>query len=107
MPNSSPATSPAGELLRERDRIVGRLRSMPLDDVPAEEVRRVAQRLEDLTASARREPSRPVPALAPYAAGDQLTVLVAEVVAAADQDEGLIAQATGVLADLRRALARA
>jgi hypothetical protein len=105
MPNSSPATSPAGELLRERDRVVGRLRSMPLDAVPTEAVRRVAQQLEDLAAGGRGEAAREVPGLAPYAAGDQVTVLVGELVAAAAQDPTTLTEATGVLIGLRRALA--
>jgi ribosomal protein L18E len=105
MPDSSPATSPAGELLRERDRVVGRLRSMALDAIPAIQIRRVAQQLEDLAAAARQEAARPVPELAPYAAADQVTVLVGEVLAAAAQDPAVVTAATGVLVDFRHALA--
>jgi hypothetical protein len=104
MPDSSPATSPAGELLRERDRVIGRLRSLPLDVVPVAAVRRAAQRLEDLAAAGRREDPRPVPELAPYAAGDQVSVLVGELLAAQAPDAGRLTEAIGVLAGLRRSL---
>lgn len=98
--NSSPVDSSAGELLRERDRVVGRLRSMALSDIPTDAVRRAAQRLEDLAARERGEPAHEVPELAPYAAGDQVTVLVGELTAGAAAP-AVIAEATQVLVDLR------
>ncbi|MFL6098672.1 MAG: hypothetical protein ACJ71T_01815 [Actinomycetales bacterium] len=103
MTSSSPVDSSAGELLRERDRVVDRLRSMALDDVPDDAVRRAAQRLEDLAAALRGEPSRPVPKLASYAAADQVTVLVGELGAA---PADISSAATAVLAELRAALSQ-
>lgn len=102
MTSSSPVDGSAGELLRERDRVVDRLRSMALDDVPNDAVRRAAQRLEDLAATLRSEPPRPVPELAPYAAGDQVAVLVGELTPAPPD---ISKAATTVLVDLRAALA--
>ncbi len=115
MTTSSPAASAAGELSRERDRVVQRLRSMALDAIPAERVLVTAQRLADLAAEAdgdaRTEggPRRTVPALAPYAAGDQVAVLTGEVLALAETlDPGaahdLLTAATAVLAGLRHDL---
>ena len=81
MTSSSSADPSAGELLRERDRVVARLTSMPLDRIPQDAVRRTAQHLEDLAAAARQVPPRAVPELAAYALADQVTVLVGEIVA--------------------------
>jgi hypothetical protein len=106
---SSPAASAAGELSRERDRVVHRLRSMALDAVPGERVLATAQRLADLAADADRSPRRTVPALEPYAAGDQVAVLAGEVLAVAERldpgpRESLLTAATAVLAELRHDL---
>lgn len=101
MTSSSPVDGSAGELLRERDRVVDRLRSMALDDVPNDAVRRAAQRLEDLAATLRGAEPRPVPELAPYAAGDQVTVLVGELTSAPPE---ISSAASTVLVDLRAAL---
>jgi hypothetical protein len=107
--NSSPVASAAGELMRERDRIVGRLTTMPLETIPYAAVHAALQQLADLAAEARHDDPRTVPPLAPYAAGDQVSVLVADVVAAAEHRSGpadpeLLDQATGVLVDLRRSV---
>ena len=106
---SSPVASAAGELVRERDRVVGRLASMPLDAIPEARVHRAVQQLADLASSARVEATREVPRLAPYAAGDQVSVLVADVIAAAEgRDEQtrarLLGPATQIVVDLRRSL---
>jgi hypothetical protein len=107
--NSSPVASAAGELLRERDRVVGRLSTMPLETIPYAAVLAAVQQLADLAADDRRDQSRTVPALAPYAAGHQVSVLVADVVDAADhrrdaQRDELLQAATAVLVDLRHAI---
>jgi hypothetical protein len=113
MTSSSPVAPAAGELLRERDRVASRLRSMALDAIPRASVLTVAQGLADLAADARLDPAqderRAVPALAPHAAGDQLAVLVDEVAALIPTRPGpagaeLAVAATALLADLRRAL---
>jgi hypothetical protein len=106
---SSPAASAAGELSRERDRVVQRLRSMALDAVPAELVLGTAQRLADLATQAEGGSRRTVPALAPYAAGDQVAVLTGEVLAVAETLDpggahGLLMAATAVLTELRHDL---
>jgi hypothetical protein len=109
MTHSSSVAS-TGELVRERDRVVGRLRTLALEAIPYDDVLAAAQRLEDLAAQARRDTARPVPALAPYAAADQVTVLVGELLAAARRlgepgGAALAGAATSVLIDLRRSLA--
>jgi uncharacterized protein YceH (UPF0502 family) len=103
-----------GELSRERDRVVRRLRSMSLDAIPLDRVLAVGQALADLAARASGSQVRVVPRLAPHAAADQIAVLVGEVEAAAaastasgaDPAEvaALLEQARVVLADLRRDL---
>jgi hypothetical protein len=108
--NSSPVAAAAGELFRERDRVVGRLSTMPLETIPYAAVLAAVQELADLAADARGEPRRTVPSLAPHAAGDQVSVLVADVVDAAEPSSGhaqpeLLDQATTVLVDLRRSIA--
>jgi hypothetical protein len=107
--NCSPVASAAGELLRERDRVVGRLASMPLDTIPERQVLGAVQQLADLVSRARGEPWHEVPRLAPYAVADQVTVLVGEVIAAAEgRDEvtraGLLGPATQIVGNLRRSL---
>ena len=109
MTTSSSAASAAEELVRERDRVVQRLRSLALGSVPLAPVHRAAQELADLAADAGDGPRRTVPFLAPYAAGDQVAVLAREVEVAADPLDPpaattLLAAATAVLADLRRDL---
>jgi hypothetical protein len=112
---NSPAASAAGELSRERDRVVHRLRSMALDAIPGERVLATAQRLADLAADADEDGladgslRRTVPVLEPYAAGDQVAVLAAEVLAVAERldpgpQESLLTAAAAVLADLRHDL---
>ncbi|MDP9220983.1 MAG: hypothetical protein M3P23_10665 [Actinomycetota bacterium] len=113
---SSSAASAAEELVRERERVVRRLRSMALDTMPTDRVLATAQRLADLAAEAAEagEPDasgrREVPGLASYAAGDQVTVLTDELLATAarlDADSGarLLGQGVAVLTELRRDLA--
>ncbi len=96
------------ELSRERDRVVSRLRSMPLEDIPESRVLAVGQALADLTATAAGDQVRVVPRLAPYAAADQLTVLTGELLHAVEQSpsEGaaLAEQGRFLLADLRSSL---
>jgi hypothetical protein len=100
------------ELLRERDRVVRRLRSIALDAIPVARVLAVGQALADLAATATNDQVRVVPRLAPHAAADQVAVLTAEVMAAASSiepadrtaAEALAEQARVVLADLRREL---
>jgi hypothetical protein len=108
---SSPVAEAAGELLRERDRVVQRLRSMALDAIPTDLVLAQAQRLADLAAEHLAEPIRPVPSLAPYAAGDQLVVLVGELTTATTAlPEGravaLVTEAREALVTLRAGLTR-
>jgi hypothetical protein len=104
-----------GGLLRERDRVVRRLRSMSLEAIPLARVLAVGQALADLTATASGSQVRVVPWLAPHAAADQIAVLVGEVEATAAASttdpatdpanvEALLEQARVVLADLRRDL---
>ena len=112
--DSSPAApgddQATGELSRERDRVVRRLRSMPLDAIPVNRVLAVGQALADLAATATGDQVRVVPRLAPHAAADQLAVLTADVETAAatlaaedpPAAEALADQARVVLADLRR-----
>jgi hypothetical protein len=109
MTTSSSAAPAAEELVRERDRVVHRLRSMALGSLPVERVHTAAQELADLAADAGDGPRRTVPVLGPYAAGDQVAVLTREVeLAAAEAGDGdggeLLARATQVLAGLRRDL---
>jgi hypothetical protein len=103
MTSSSPVDTSAGELLRERDRVVARLTSMPVDRIPQDAVRRTAQHLEDLAAAARQVPPRAVPELAAYALGDQLTVLVGEIAALAAAEQATAA-ARAALEQLRAEL---
>jgi hypothetical protein len=100
-----------GDLLRERDRVVRRLRSMSLEAIPVARVLAVGQALADLAATASGSQVRVVPRLAPHAAADQIAVLVGEVEATAAASttdpakvEALVQQARVVLADLRRDL---
>lgn len=65
-------------------------------------VHRTSQALADLAADAEGRPRRDVPVLAPHGTGDQLAVLGADVLAAADT-AGLEHAHAAVL-DLRRAL---
>jgi len=109
MTDSSSAASATGELSRERDRVVKRLRSMPLTAVPGDRVLVTAQRLADLAAEVAGSPRRTVPSLAPYAAGDQISVLVAEVREATEalddvSADAVLAGATYELARLRHEL---
>ncbi len=69
---------------------------------PAERAHRVAQRLADLAADAAGRARRPVPRLPDPSAADQLTVLVADVLA--EGDEPALASAADELTALRRAL---
>jgi hypothetical protein len=111
MTTSSSAAPAAEELVRERDRVVHRLRSMALGSLPVERVHAAAQELADLAADAGDGARRTVPVLGPHAAGDQVAVLTREVeLAAAGAGDGggdggeLLARATQVLAGLRRDL---
>ncbi len=95
--------------MRERDRVVQRLRSMALDAVPADLVLDTAQRIADLAADASKAEPRRVPPLAPYAAGDQITVLTDELSTAAEaltetSALELLDRCRTALADLRRGL---
>jgi hypothetical protein len=85
---------------------------MALDAVPADRALDTAQRLADLAAEAEPDARsgsaarRAVPALAPYAAGDQVAVLTGEVLGLAETLEPasahrLLTAATAVLAELR------
>jgi hypothetical protein len=101
----------AAELLRERDRVVRRLRSMSLEAIPLARVLAVGLALADLAATATGSQVQVVPRLAPHAAADQVAVLVGEVEATAaapttdpDTGEALAEQARVVLADLRQDL---
>jgi hypothetical protein len=107
--DSSSMASAAEELSRERDRVVQRLRSMAVDAVPADLVQAAGQQLADLTARADGDPVRAVPRLAPYAAGDQILVLVAQLTVAADEIDpvaatALLDEARDVLTGVRRGL---
>jgi len=92
--------------------LVDRVKGMPLTqlrrpadggDAPrAELVHRTAQVLADLAADAEGRVRREVPALALHGAGDQLAVVGADVLAAADAER--LAQAHEAVLALRRAL---
>lgn len=101
----------AGRVRVEGARVVERLRTLSPQRLgrahedgvsPAERAHQVAQRLADLAADAAGRPRRPVPRLPDLCAGDQLAVLVADVLA--DRDELAVAGAADELTALRRAL---
>ena len=73
---------------------------------PVDVVRAVLQQLADTGADLEGRPRRAVPELAPHALGDQLAVLTADVLAAADAsgDEAAVAALHDRLVGLRRAL---
>ena len=73
---------------------------------PLDRVRVLLQDLADEAADLAGEPSRPVPALGPHAAGDQLAVLAGDLLAAVahDDDDDVAARLHERLVALRRAL---
>ncbi len=95
------------ERAADRLRVVGpRMAARTGADAAAllDAVRGDLQRLADVAAAAENRPSRPVPALAPHALGDQVLVLAHDVVSAAGPGDGAAAvvdAALAVLADLR------
>ncbi|WP_299033137.1 hypothetical protein [uncultured Pseudokineococcus sp.] len=73
---------------------------------PADVVRAALQQLADVAADLGGRPRRAVPELAPHALGDQLAVLAADVLAAADarDDAAVVVALRERLVALRRAL---
>ena len=73
---------------------------------PADAVRALLQHLADTGADLEGAPRRAVPRLAPHALGDQLAVLAADLLAAADArgDEAAVVDLHERLVGLRRAL---
>jgi hypothetical protein len=72
---------------------------------PLDRVRALLQELADDAADLAGEPRRVVPALGPHAAGDQLAVLAADLLAAAGPDDDAVAARLHErLVALRRAL---
>ena len=88
--------------IRERDRCVDRLRGMPLTRLPqsADLAYETAGALVGLTYGAA---GHPLPRLADHAAGDQLAVVAADLLAG-DPDADTLDRATAVLSELRRSL---
>ena len=91
----------AEDYQRELDRVVDRLRTMPLTRLrPAADL--AHQACCDLLALAGVD--RELPRLADHAAGDQLAVIGADLLREHGADELLMATATSVLTRLRRTL---
>jgi hypothetical protein len=90
-----------GTFERELQRVVDRLRTMPLTKVQAaaDDAYRTAEHLVALTPDVPRD----VPRIADHAAGDQLAVVGHDFLVA-QQDEAAIAEATAALVKLRQAL---
>ena len=88
--------------IRERDRCVDRLRGMPLTRLPqsADLAYAAAAALVALIPGAA---GHPLPRLADHAAGDQLAVVAADLLAG-DPDADTLDRATAVLSELRRSL---
>ena len=101
----------ADALRVECSRVVDRLHSLAparlarpdeQGSTPADRAHLVAQRLADLAADAAGRDRRPVPRLADHAAGDQVAVLGADVLA--EGDAAAHAAALAELTALRRSL---
>lgn len=88
--------------IRERDRCVDRLRGMPLTRLPASAdlAYGAASAIVAMTADAA---GRVLPRLADHAAGDQLAVVAADLLAG-EPDAATLERATGILTGLRRSL---
>ncbi len=110
-----PAAPTAGDDAREKlrtelGRVADRLRTLGLARLdrpaaggsPADRAHATSQRLADLAAAAAGRPARLVPRLASHAAGDQVTVLAADVLA--EGDGPAVAAAADELTALRRGL---
>lgn len=96
---------PRGEVAREGQRVVDRLRSMPLTRVTGEvavQARALAQALADRAADVERRPRRPVPDIGDLAVGDQVAVMVRDLLAL-DLPEDDWREVARELADARRA----
>jgi hypothetical protein len=93
--------SPAPDFSTELDRVVDRLRTMPLTrtDAAAALTYPVTCRILQLQGTTHPD----LPRLADRAAGDQLAVIGREFIATT-HDEAAIAEATAALVELRRAL---
>jgi hypothetical protein len=85
----------------ELQRVVDRLRNMPLTKIQAsaEVAHRTAQDLLALTSDTQRE----LPRIADYACGDQLAVIGQDLLRT-QMNEAAIAEATAALVELRRSL---
>lgn len=103
MPPDAEAVSRDAERVADRLRVVGpRLQSRQgaQADASLAAVRATVQQLADLAADAEGLPRRSVPALQAYALGDQILVLVHDVVATGDP--GALSKTQDVLRALRR-----
>lgn len=117
-PRTPPPALPAGaslrpevdlELRRVGTRLAGlgpaRLDRAGADGVsPAQRVRPVLQALADTAADREGRPRRAVPQLAPHALGDQLVVLVRDVLAVGQDDGEVLEDLRDRLVALRRSL---